>query len=344
MKKAKEGLFYTLMLLALHVCAARSGGSRGLGRAIKILNESGMRIAVYWIHPNTRDASPMTDSDGVVNGAEFPLDSYVGHEFELRELNCESSANKSCRQAFFKVSENDEQLAKLSADFTIEFVDNKIKSQMQAGDLIKECEAAAKAKIAASPESTSAAMDELLKCVEAGVTSALEAVNEEIAFQASVRKDIAAMLENYTCVDDTLNSTADISTSTWVDPKDTSTSHLVHIKHDRAASRIHVIENFIRDDECAAMARAAEKDLHRATVADGKGGSRLSENRKAMQAGIKVPWNKPFHPISRVSRRVYDYVNHVLGLNIQHNGQEDLVSEIVFPVNFRSYLLAPWHL
>ena len=82
------------------------------------------------------------------------------------------------------------------------------------------------------------------------------------------------------------------------------------------------------DEECQAMEDEAKKSLHRATVADGKGGSRVSDNRKAMQAGIRVPWykEKNGHPIARLSRRVYDYTNHVLGLDIDEHGQEDLMS------------------
>ena len=59
-----------------------------------------------------------------------------------------------------------------------------------------------------------------------------------------------------------------------------------------------------------------------------QGGSRLSENRKAMQAGIKVPWDQEEagNAIARLSRRVYDYANSVLGLDIEEHGQEDLMS------------------
>mmetsp|Transcript_100016 Transcript_100016/g.149867 ORF Transcript_100016/g.149867 Transcript_100016/m.149867 type:complete len:207 (+) Transcript_100016:1-621(+) len=76
------------------------------------------------------------------------------------------------------------------------------------------------------------------------------------------------------------------------------------------------------------MEAAAKPKLHRATVADGKGGSHFSEHRKAMQAGIKVPWDKETagNPIARLSRRVYDYTNFVLGLGIEEYGQEDLMS------------------
>jgi hypothetical protein len=278
----------------------------------------------------------MSDGEGIVNGAEFPLNSYVGHEFEIREMpdkktgECNKSEDQTCRRTFFAVSENDEQVARVNEDFVVEFVDNKIKAQLEAGDLVEKCQQDAKRKIAAAEGGSDASkiVDELMNCVESGVAGALERVNEEIAFQAEVRKDIAAKLENYTCVDDTLNSTKDIETTAWRNPKEPGVTRTVHIKHNRAASKIHVIENFIRPDECEAMEEAARPTLHHATVADGKGGSQLSDNRKAMQAGITVPWDKEKDddPIARISRRVYDYTNHVLGLGISEAGQEDLMS------------------
>jgi hypothetical protein len=47
-----------------------------------------------------------------------------------------------------------------------------------------------------------------------------------------------------------------------------------------------------------------------------------------MQAGIRVHWEKEKNgdPIARLSRRVYDYTNYVLGLDIDEHGQEDLMS------------------
>lgn len=238
------------------------------------------------------------------DGADFPLDSYVGHEFEVRELPGKTGECKeqTCRHSYFKVSENDDQIARVNPDFTTEFVDNKIKADMQAVELIESCKTIAEKLIETDKDS---ALDSFAECVQTGVAEALEVVHEEIAFQASVRKDIAANLENYTCIDASLESTDDLTTEYWLDPVD-SVSHLVHIKHNRPASRIHAIDNFIRPEECVAMEEAAVKDLHDATVADGKGGSRLSDNRKAKQAGIKVPWDEPNHPISKISRRVYN--------------------------------------
>jgi hypothetical protein len=81
-------------------------------------------------------------------------------------------------------------------------------------------------------------------------------------------------------------------------------------------------------EECAAMEESAAPTLHHATVVDSKGGSRLLDNSKAMQAGIKVLWQqeKDSNAIARLYRRVYDHTNHVLNLDIKEFGQEDIMS------------------
>ena len=155
------------------------------------------------------------------------------------------------------------------------------------------------------------------------LADALEEANSEIAFQSSIRRTIAASLEPYTCNNNTLESSPDIAASSWLF---NGKNYQVHIKHDRRTSKIHAIESFITDEECQAMQAAAESQLHNATVADGKGGSQLSSSRKALQAGVVVPWQTPNHPISRLSSRTYGYLNHALGMDIQTAGQEDLMS------------------
>jgi hypothetical protein len=92
--------------------------------------------------------------------------------------------------------------------------------------------------------------------------------------------------------------------------------------HEVDTSKIHLLENFIREDECEAILKIAdESELNSATVGRGINQARI---RKAMQTNIDVPWDKEHedHPIARVSRRVYDYTNVVLeGLDIQEGGQ-----------------------
>jgi hypothetical protein len=211
----------------------------------------------------------------------------------------------------------------------IVFSDNLVVAQEEASAAVADCEKKAREMLEQSGGSADVAlkaMEDLAACVELSVATKLEVANEEIAFQAQIRTEIAALLENYTCADELSKMTEDIYTENW--EQGDGVTRKAHIKLDRPASRIHVIEDFISEEECKAMEDEAARTLHRATVADGKGGSRLSENRKAMQAGIKVKWEHEGEgdAIARLSRRVYDYTNHVLDLDIRENGQEDLMS------------------
>eukprot|EP00546_Thalassionema_frauenfeldii_P021698 CAMPEP_0178904160 /NCGR_PEP_ID=MMETSP0786-20121207/5545_1 /TAXON_ID=186022 /ORGANISM="Thalassionema frauenfeldii, Strain CCMP 1798" /LENGTH=506 /DNA_ID=CAMNT_0020575585 /DNA_START=30 /DNA_END=1550 /DNA_ORIENTATION=+ len=172
----------------------------------------------------------------------------------------------------------------------------------------------------------------LLDCAQESITKTLVDLNHQVSFEATERLGIANLLENYTCTDPTVPSSPDIAPeqiwqhSNPFGQKDKDIT--VHIKHNRLASQIHLLENFIDEEECRAMEEAARPKLHVATTADGKGGSKVSDARKAMQAAIRVPWHEEAKndPIARLSRRVYDYTNHVLGLNITEDGQEDLMS------------------
>lgn len=220
--------------------------------------------------------------------------------------------------------------ATLNKDFEIVFEDDQIRAKQEAQGLVDACQETAKQKLSVASGDSALAltiMDELVSCVQSGVASTLSKANEELAFQANIRRDMAAKMENYTCSDLTLDTSTPLETTSWNGAKDRK-KRSVQIMLNRPASKIHVIENFIDEEECKAMEEAAKSKLHRATVADGKGGSHFSEHRKAMQAGIKVPWAEEAkgNAIARLSRRVYDYTEHVLGLGIQEFGQEDLMS------------------
>jgi len=221
-------------------------------------------------------------------------------------------------------------VATLNRDFEVVFEDDQIRARQEAQELVGMCHDEAKGRLAEATGDaalTMTIMNDLVDCVQSGVTATISKANEELAFQGKVRKDMAELMENYTCADLSLDTSPSIENKTWISSKDKNVRN-VQIMLNRPASRIHVIENFIDEEECKAMEDAAAKKLHRASVADGKGGSRLSEHRKAMQAGITVPWNEEAagNPIARLSRRVYDYAEHVLHLGINEFGQEDLMS------------------
>jgi hypothetical protein len=142
-----------------------------------------------------------------------------------------------------------------------------------------------------------------------------------------VREKVATGMENFTCTDPELGTSLDLEQRSWTSEKDNVT-RLVHVKLDRPSSRIHVIENFAYTEECDALGDSVKSKLHQASTADGKGGTQISEHRKALQAGIKPVWSREAEGdlVAQISRRVYDYVNFELLLNIEEHGQEPLMS------------------
>lgn len=297
-------------------------------RSINIHNDSGSKVEVYWIHPNTNEAV-LQSSPFIYNGATFSLNSFVSHAFEAREIpekggKC-AGENHTCRIGYFAVNENDEQVIFINSNFEVKHQDNITKAKDSAAELIVDCKEGALHKIKEDGASAEKAIDYLTECIESSVADKMANANEEIAFQAQIRTKMAERFENYTCADFDMPTTEAIDTRHWYSNR---RKLKVEVLLDRPAAKVHLVKNFITKEECDAMEVAAKPKLHKATVADGKGGSEFSPNRKAMQAGIKIPWHleKEQNPLTTISRRVYDYVNHVLGMDIKENGQEDLMS------------------
>lgn len=315
-------IFSLLALWPASVQAAQSA------RNIVMQNDSGTKVEIYWIHPQTGEGL-LQSSPFIYNGASMNLNSFVTHSFEAREMpgkNKKCLGNEqTCRVGYFTVNKNDNQQIYIDDAFEIKHQDNKSVARDSAEELLNGCEAQVAEDLEAEQYSPLEAVAALKKCVSAGVTVEVEKANEEIAFQSQIRKKMAESFENYTCADYDLVTSEPMRETTW---DDNGVTHDVHILLDRAASKVHVVSNFISLEECAAMEDQAKPKLHKATVADGKGGSELSPNRKALQAGIKIPWHleKDGNRLTTLSRIVYDYTNHVLDMDIDEHGQEDLMS------------------
>eukprot|EP00985_Skeletonema_marinoi_P016040 scaffold8508_cov161-Skeletonema_marinoi.AAC.4 len=368
-------LLLLILNLLPHICT-----SEETARHIKILNQSGRRISISWIHPSSGARTIQHSTPDVLNGASLALDSFVTHTFEILELPSKRTKmcidgkeeEGACRKDYFTVNDRQNQVVFVREGVVVEHTDSYTIASERAEGLLERCKLDAREQMMLSLSSSgedenckeeqnkeevvveeqeqgyfsklllywygsnnnddnkdasttnsknSEILEQLTNCVQSGIAAEIERANEEIAFQATIREDMADHWENYTCADDTLNTTEAKRTETWRGRK-------VSVMIDSPASKIHTVENFLTEDECKAVEEAAKPTLHDATVADGSGGSHKSDARKAKQAGITVHWDKEADGdlIARLSRRVYDYVNHVLPFNIMEDGQEDLMS------------------
>jgi hypothetical protein len=146
----------------------------------------------------------------------------------------------------------------------------------EASEMVFRCRIAADTALARNVPINQVFKD-MEKCLEKKTVEALITKSEELQFQSELRKKLSSMAENYTCSDRALPTSEPVRETIWTHH---GVTRKVGILHDRPSSQIHVLHNFISREECDAVQKAAQPLLHRGTVADGKGGSRMSENRK----------------------------------------------------------------
>ena len=110
-------LLLQLLLLLLHrdafVAVANAAGPTP--RSINVVNESGRRVEIHWVHPDNGSFVLQTTPD-ILNGASFSLNSFVGHRFQVRELPAKKTGvcggiggDETCRIDHFTVNSNHDQ-------------------------------------------------------------------------------------------------------------------------------------------------------------------------------------------------------------------------------------------
>jgi hypothetical protein len=291
-----------------------------LRRHLELVNQSNEQVAVDWIRPETGEAVPFYSE--VTPGERLALDSFVNHTFLIRyPTNVTASCSEvgTCSAAsptYVTVTEEREQVIVVKEGLRVE-KEQPVPTEASS-ELVRLC----RKQALDSTKDPTAALQLLTTCLENQLAAILQEKNAELAFQADLRTAMSATAENYTCADQTRETTTPKQVREWTHE---GVTRQAQILHDRPSSQIHVVVDFISPQECDAIVQAAASTLHRGTVADGKGGSRLSENRKAWQAGVKVDWSTD-NAIAAVSRRLFDYANHVTGYNMTVDGQEDLMS------------------
>mmetsp|Transcript_44954 Transcript_44954/g.50400 ORF Transcript_44954/g.50400 Transcript_44954/m.50400 type:complete len:475 (-) Transcript_44954:145-1569(-) len=315
-------------------------------------NESDEYISIHWVNPKTQ-ATALIKGD-IKPNLTFTFNSYLTHQFEVWQLPDPDSGlcggeekvnGQSCKINYFQVTESPDQGFIIKKGIEIETVkptNDKTNLLLDDIDLrivedpmhiLTQCKERA-TKLFQNIDGDEKMMqkinDELHDCITVGLAPQIKASKDEVDFERTLRLEASNIAENFTCVNVGLESSPDVATEEWTSSQDNVT-RTVHKKLDRPASRIHVVENFASLSECEAMEIEAEKDLHIASTADGKGGTKISLGRKAMQAGISPLFTAEGDPldgnlIATLSGRVYEYVNHVLDMNISHHGQEPLMS------------------
>jgi hypothetical protein len=300
---------------------ARRQGTRI--HTIHVRNQGDRPVEVYFVPPDSQNKEEwmLVSSPILMPGADMNIHQVrAGRQFVLQEkkkFGRRSEQQRDNVPLFFIASNEEGQEVTLTKEWTLDMQDADTKAQTQAKFMLEEC------KQTLEQVNTTTA---LTQCVRDKLQASIEKIREDIRFHRFQNHNVLAnQWEEFACDDNTLETSDPVYRTRWHNEREDE-SYDVSVLHDYSSSQIHLIEGFIDPHECQAVLRAGEQHLRPAMIADRNGGFYVGEHRKAWQASINIPWILPDHPLSQLSRRAYEYTNHVLGLNLQHYGQEHLMS------------------
>ena len=186
---------------------------------------------------------------------------------------------------------------------TIRHTDNESNARDQAAKLLEGCRAN---HLTAGTTATMDDMERLLTCIDHSINASLTTQEEEISFQESVRLKLGSQLVHYACEDPKVKQSTEIENRTWFYVPKKQTLQ-VKVMMDRPSVQVHLILDFISEEECAAMETATT--LERTNGTNGLWASK---------GGIDIPWNTPDSTVLSLASKFYTYAKDqikVIALN-----------------------------
>jgi len=311
------------LLLLLLLLGVAKGDTE---RSITMYNESGSKVEIYWVGSGNQKVLQTTPN--LLHGANFNLNSYVGHTFEIKELpqkrtkQCINGLEANvCGVSYFTVNDNADQIFYIRKGLLIEHEDHETIAKRSADTLLSTCESNAMKSISSSNTNTDTqtVVAAMTSCLSNNLQSELGKAKEEIEFQKQTSHRMGTMIGDYSCLDTKLKTSERTEGDVWVPKKKKrgSKQYLVDILHKDDASEIQVIHDFISPQECSAFFENTSSDSSKSTwflnLADIAKTNDETEQNKLIQ---------------KVSKRVTDYTNHVfrnLESKVTQFGQEDIM-------------------
>jgi len=131
-------------------------------------------------------------------------------------------------------------------------------------------------------------------CIMTNVKESINKLSESKSQITKYRDVISNRLRNYTCADESLNTSTPLySKRTMILNK----PFMVHTLFETSHAKIWSVDDFISDEECDILMNYGAPRLQRATVAAEDGSSTVSINRRAQQAGYHAMHHNPNDPL-----------------------------------------------
>lgn len=280
-----------------------------------LVNHAGSTIELYWIDTFTKKGKRWpAGEDNLVKQTQKPLrnatdahiNSYDTHQFLVRFLKHEKG--------------NEVTFVKGPREETITITADKITGKLGVTQTTKFDEIANKIKYS-TKTCSSLHGDAFTECVTNSIMDDVMKISDSKQKLTSFRDQISNRLRNYTCDDDTLETTTPIDIVPFnIKGIDYEAEFL--LKDDTA--KIWYVRDFVSNEECDILMKHGRPLLRRATVAAEDGSSVVSENRKAQQASYELHHtNMKSDPLFPLYDRVLAVTNGHGKMRLKPEGQED---------------------
>mmetsp|Transcript_20006 Transcript_20006/g.28734 ORF Transcript_20006/g.28734 Transcript_20006/m.28734 type:complete len:567 (+) Transcript_20006:78-1778(+) len=276
--------------------------SEPIKTSFKVKNDADRAVQVFWVNGDTGALTAM--GEPINPKAAYTIDSYEGHKFKIQ---------------YAEHVEGGEEVEFIKGPFeeTVEVFMDEIGMDVDVSSKYSQFEG----QVEDALELCADEIDDLyVECIARNTFSDLENVMKAHTELTYYRDSITERLRNYTCKDDTLNTTAPLRTELEV-VHDKTVKVDTHLDMEHA--KIWVVHEFVSPDECGLLMEHAAPKLERAAVVGEDGLGEVSESRRAQQAGYDV--SGPDDPLWNLYQRVLNFTNSHTNFDLRFEGQEYFV-------------------
>ena len=333
-------LLVLLGLLCIFLACSQQDDDRP---KVNVVNLAGMPIDLYWISDGGDEVK--LSHAPILNGSSSITSSFDTHRFIVRFAEngkdttekklgrAEAKFTKSAYHEIAYVSSFDSSLGFVAKQLTVALMPVSSVAEMKewkGGESTHKLPAHVRLlppreRIAFATTECDAFKDggELFSRCFMDITSEdYELLMRKKASAAKSRDLMSSRLRNYTCEDETLETTKPLYSKTL---HVLDTTHTIDVLLDLPSAKIWTVQNFISDSDCDILKRVSGPLLARAMVADEDGTAIFSEHRKAQQAryiGFESLGFTTADPLFPLYQKVYNVTNQVTQYQLHTDGQE----------------------
>jgi len=286
-------LLFVIVLLSIAIKLSESYNER----EVAVVNKCGYKVGLYSLDTGELQ---MEISDGAIDMEYFMIDEEIVVSYLYVDDDENDDEEKEYKEMTFKVSRDYEQRVNIGVDLELD-IEIKSKSRKRAKSLVERCSKIMATNSKKKEYKSNEEKEAMISCIGSEMANEIwSGSHEEFLFQKNVLTSQKKQVIEYACSNPIIMPLDD-----YVIYEEGNV--LVLHEHLEDNSHVHFIEGFISNEECSAIVPNDANDTPRFSLKGPRG----------------VPTNDDY--LDAISDRIYKHVNHYTNLELNQDGQEDLV-------------------